>query len=256
MLAGATAVHFTSEEEKQLSTALTEGARAIVEPNGLDLGELADLPQAGSFRARCPEVADRRIILFQGRLHPVKGLEVLLEAFSAADLPESVLVIAGPSEGSYREKLERRFEAAVSAHRVLFVGMQHGRQRLETLVDAELFVLPSRQESFGVVAIEALATGTPVIVSDQVNIHREIRDAGLGWVVPLEAMALCETLRRASTDDDPSGPARLAGAGGLQWVTENYSWSVIAGRWREHYEDMISTGHEIASRSEHERTGR
>ena len=191
----AAAIHFTSTVERDLSSPLKLKPPAIVEPNGVDLSEFENLPQRGSFRARYPQIGDRPIVLFLSRIHPKKGLDLLIPAFAAAAISQAVLVIAGPDSDGYAEQV--RSEAARSGigDRVIFTGMLRGRERLEPMVDADLFVLPSYQENFGIAVAEALAAGCPVIISDQVNIHAEVLAAGVGAVIPTRVQPLADALR-------------------------------------------------------------
>jgi glycosyltransferase involved in cell wall biosynthesis len=228
----AAAVHFTTPVERDLVRPLGLKAPAIVEPIGVDLAEFAPLPPRGAFRARFAQIGDRPVVIFLGRLHRKKGLDLLIPAFARAAIHDAVLVLAGPDDGNYRPIVERMIEAERIGSQVIFVGMLHGRQRIEALVDSELFVLPSYQENFGIAVVEALAAGVPVIISDQVNIHQEVREAGGGSVVPLRAEAICTELVRWMADKNLR---RQAGERGQTLVRERYDWSRIARNWFEHY---------------------
>ncbi len=233
----AAAIHCTSSTEAEEIAPLRLRPPVIVEPNGIDVSEFEELPPAGAFRARHPELGDRPLVLFLGRLHSGKGLDLLVPAFAAAGAPDAVLVIAGPDEGDYR----REVEALVRAHglegRVLFAGMLRGRERIEALADADLFALPSRHENFGVVVVEALASGTPVLVSDRVNLCREVVGAGVGDAVPLSVAPLTSALSRWLTDDAlREAAARRA----RPFALETWPWDRIAARWIRHYEVLAA----------------
>jgi glycosyltransferase involved in cell wall biosynthesis len=175
-------------------------------------------------------------VLFLGRLHPKKGLELLLPAF--ARLPgDALLVIAGPDSDGYRARLEALAAGLGVGHRLLFTGLLLGRDKWAALVDADLFVLPSYQENFGIAVVEALAAGTPVLISDQVNLHREVRGAEVGGVVPLDPEALATDLARWMGD---ANLRREAGAQGAALVRERYLWGPIARRWAGHYDRLLS----------------
>jgi glycosyltransferase involved in cell wall biosynthesis len=228
----AAALHFTSVEERERTAALRLRPRAIVEPNGIDLREFDALPPAGTARQR-HDVPPGLAFLFLGRLHPKKGLDLLIPAFARAALPEASLVIAGPADsGAYQAELARLVMRHGIESRCILTGMLHGVDRLALLADADLLVLPSRQENFGIVVAEALACGTPVLVSDQVNIHRDVRDAGVGAVFPLEVDAIARELKRWGTDGSlRRSAARRAAA----FARARYDWAAIACRWIEHY---------------------
>jgi glycosyltransferase involved in cell wall biosynthesis len=235
----ASALHFTSQPECEGCRPLHLTAPAIIEPNGVDLDECRDLPPKGTFRAKHAEVASRPLVLFLSRLHPKKGLELLIPAFAQAQTGEARLVIAGPDADGYRAKLEDLVRQHGLAERALFTGMLHGRDRLEALADADLFVLPSYQENFGIAVVESLATGTPVLISDQVNIHAEISAAGVGGVVPTQVEPLARELTHWLSDHDLR---RAAATRARDFVWQRYDWRQIAQRWTAHYGALLGTG--------------
>jgi glycosyltransferase involved in cell wall biosynthesis len=140
--------------------------------------------QIDEFRAACPEVRGKSFILFLGRLHHKKGCDLLIEAFAryAATHPCVDLVMAGPDEGGYQAKLLSLVSRKGVAGRVHFPGMLTGGAKWGAFRAAEVFALPSHQDNFGIAVAEALACGTPVLISNQVNIWREIAEAGAGIV--------------------------------------------------------------------------
>jgi glycosyltransferase involved in cell wall biosynthesis len=171
-LNGAAALHYTATLERDVAGPLELKPLSLVEPNGVDLSEFEALPPAGTFRSRYPMIGDRPLVLFLSRLHPKKGIELLLPAFARGAPAGAVLVIAGPGEERYTEQLMDRAAALGVKDRVLFTGMLRGRDRVAAFADADLFVLPSYQENFGIAVVESLAAGTPVVISDQVSRRR------------------------------------------------------------------------------------
>jgi glycosyltransferase involved in cell wall biosynthesis len=237
----AAALHFTTSTERDLVGALKLKAPAIVEPNGVDLQEFDRLPAPGTFRAQHPALGDRPMIVFLSRLHPKKGLDLLVPAFAgiAADpkLDGAALVIAGPDADGYRAQVEAMAARHGVADRVLFTGMVGGEQRVALLAEAALFVLPSYQENFGNVVIESLAAGTPVIVSDQVNLQSEVLAAGVGGVVPTQAGPLAAEMLRWMGD---GALRRLARDKARPFVREHYDWMRIAARWQGRYAELAA----------------
>lgn len=230
-LNSAAAIHYTTPRERELADPLGLKPPAIVEPNGIDLSEFENLPPAGTFRSQHPQIGDRPMLLFLGRLHHKKGPDILIEAFAQAALPDAVLVLAGPGEDSYVAQLK----ALVAKHnledRVIFTGMLHGRDRIAAYADADLFCLPSHQENFGIAVVEALAAGTPVLISDQVNIHEDITKKGVGKAVSLQKNSISAglvQLYRSSIAYDQC--AKFAGS--------MYNWQCISTSWIKHYERM------------------
>jgi glycosyltransferase involved in cell wall biosynthesis len=127
----------------------------------------------GLFRATFPELSGKRLLLFLGRMHEKKGCDLLLRAF-AQSAPDLHLVMAGPVDHAYGEWLQRLAHERGIADRVTWTGMIQGDLKWGAFRAAEAFVLPSHQENFGISVVEALACGCPVLISDKVNIWREI----------------------------------------------------------------------------------
>jgi glycosyltransferase involved in cell wall biosynthesis len=190
VLEDAQAVLFTSEEEKlqaHRSGFRLRGQEEIVAygtaPPAVDLDVAREM-----FLEAFPVLKNRRLLLFLGRLHTKKGCELLLEA--VASLPPSCqtnlqIVFAGPAEPPYLREIKRLaenlFPHTGQVPSVIFTGMLQRELKWGAFAAAEVFVLPSHQENFGIAVAEALACGTPVLISNKVNIWREIVDAGAGF---------------------------------------------------------------------------
>lgn len=228
MLRDAAAIHYTAEEEMRLAAPYAQGAPGAVVPLGLEPADYGALPPTGRFRAAYPTVGGRPIILFLGRLHAKKGFDILVPAFSRLLRAgfDAQLVIAGPDYGM-RKRIEAWVRAQHVADRVTFTGMLRGEEKLAALVDADLFVLPSYSENFGIAVIEALACGLPVLISDRVNIWREIVEDGGGRATPCDAEAFGEALM--DTMGDPEALAAMAAAGPAT-VARRYAWDKVAVR--------------------------
>ena len=231
----ATAIHYTSEVERELSQPVTRNPLAIVEPNGIDLREFQDPPARGRFRSRFPQLGQKRIVLFLSRIHHKKGLDLLVPAFARLATEDAVLAIAGADADGYRRTVQQLIASHGIEERVVFCGMLHGTERIEAFVDAEIMVLPSYQENFGIAVVEALASGTPVIISDQVNIHREITHARVGAAIPTQVNPLVAELDRWLQDADLRDSASRRAR---PFVWEHYDWSKIAARWEQHYRNL------------------
>jgi glycosyltransferase involved in cell wall biosynthesis len=238
-LNAATALHFTADAERDGTAALHLRAPAIVEPNGIDLAEYVSLPQRGTFRLARGIAGNRVVLLFLGRLHPKKGFDLLLPAFARLR-GDALLVLAGPVDEGYRRALEAEAARLGIADRLLFTGMLLAADKLAAFVDADLFVLPSYQENFGIAVAEAMAAGLPVVISDRVNIHAEVAAAGAGGVVPANADALADELSRWLGD---SQRRRMAGGRAREFARTHYDWAAIAQRWVGHYR-RLTTSHQ------------
>ena len=227
-------VHFTAAQERDQSQSATRGRPSIVEPNGLHYADYEKLPPPGTFARYCPEVRDQRYVVFLGRVHPKKGLDLLLPAFARVS-SDAVLVIAGPGDPEYKNSLMDAAKRLSIAERTVFLDMLTGDSKLAALHEADLFALPSYHENFGIAVAEALATGTPVVISDRVNIHDEIAAARAGAVVPPTVDALSDALQNWLNDD---AGRRDAGEAGRRLVRQRYDWPRIADRWAGHYSQM------------------
>lgn len=184
VLRDAAAVLFTSEDERHASRHVFSGPgyREQVVAYGSDEPPQVDEQAQRDFIASIPGLDDHPYFVFLGRLHPKKGCDLLIDAFGqfAVGHPEWHLVIVGPDQLGLASALMARTDAA--RHRIHLPGMLTGSAKWAALRGARALVLPSHQENFGIVVAEALACGVPVLVSDKVNIWREIEAEGAGFV--------------------------------------------------------------------------
>lgn len=184
VLHDAEAVLFTTEEESRLALQSFRpyAARHEVLGYGLALDEVAEQARAEDFLQLHPALRGQRLLLFLGRLHTKKGCDLLIAAFAAVAQhhPQLHLVMAGPDSDGLRALLMQQALALGVHSRITWTGMLEGPAKWGALRAAEVFVLPSHQENFGIAVAEALAVGTPVLISKQVNIWPEIVAAGAG----------------------------------------------------------------------------
>jgi glycosyltransferase involved in cell wall biosynthesis len=243
----AAALHFTTAEEEKLAAPFTFQTPGLVVPLGINWEEFAELPEPGEFRRRHPEIGDKAIILFFGRVNFKKGLDILARAFGAvARRREDVhLVIAGPDNEGWGARVRTWLAEEGMGARTTFTGMLLGPEKLAVLRDAGLFVLPSYSENFGLAVIEAMAAGLPVIISDQVNIWREVQAAGAGRVIPADAPALADQILNLL--DNPEAATHM-GQKGRSLVQERFQWPRIARSLVEAYERIIDEHHRNQAR--------
>ncbi len=189
VLRAAKAVFFTSKTEQELAQSSFRPSRwnGVVVPYGIvdPEGEGGDpAGQVEEFHRQLPALAGRRYLLFLGRIHEKKGCDLLLEAFAQLSdaAPAIDLVIAGPDQVGMQARLVSRAGELGIAGRVHWPGMIRGNSKWGALRACDAFILPSHQENFGISVVEALAVGRPVLISNQVNIWREIKDDGVGLV--------------------------------------------------------------------------
>jgi glycosyltransferase involved in cell wall biosynthesis len=203
ILQRARSVIFTSEGESRLAAKtfwLRSNYRKLIVPLGVRPAEGDRAELRGQFLDRYPHLKGKRFLLFLGRLHPKKGCDLLLEAFSRLH-PALDLVLAGPK--SSVEYLEQLRKMAVGLP-VTFTGMLTGPIKSGALVAADALILPSHQENFGMVVAEALSFGLPVLVSEQVNISDVVETFGAGLVEPDTLSGTCALIERWLAADGDS----------------------------------------------------
>jgi glycosyltransferase involved in cell wall biosynthesis len=201
LLEGARAVLFTSEQERRRAHGAFRPYRItaeVVDYGTADIGGGDAASDIAAFRTTVLRLGTRDFLLFLGRLHPKKGCDLLVDAFArvAAEDPELDLVFAGPDDAGFGAVLRAQVAAAGLAGRVHFTGMLAGREKAGALRAARAFVLPSHQENFGIAVAEALACGTPVLISHEVAIWREVVADGAGIAAPDTLAGTYDLLRR------------------------------------------------------------
>lgn len=205
-------------------------APVIVLPNGIDLPPEIE-----------PRIEVRRKrLLFLGRIHPVKGLADLLKAWrevqESAD--EWELFISGPDNDGWRGRMEE-LSAALGNERVCFTGPCYGVDKWRAYRDADLYILPSHSENFGLTVAEALASKTPVIVTKGAP-WSDVERYSCGWWPDNGVGPLVETLRQAL--NVPRSELRSMGERGAQWMERDFSWHRIAASMLQAYEWLIGGG--------------
>jgi len=184
VLRDAAAVIFTSEEERSQArkSFWLYRCREKVSPLGVEAPPISSNAKS-EFLSRYPQLQNTRIFLFLCRLHPKKGCDMLLEAFAQMRSNDSIsLILAGPDQVGWESDLRRRVTRLNLTNRVVFTGMLEGSMKQGAFANAEAFVLPSHQENFGISVVEALAVRVPVLISNRVNIWREVEADRAGYV--------------------------------------------------------------------------
>ncbi|HWY40818.1 MAG TPA: glycosyltransferase [Chthoniobacterales bacterium] len=184
VLRDAAAVIFTSEEERLLAhkSFWLYRARERVSPLGVESPPPVSPQSREGFFARFPQLRNKRVLLFLGRLHPKKGCDILIDAFGQIADDSLALVLAGPDQVGWQSELQRHVDNLNLGDRVVFPGMLQGETKQAALTVADAFILPSHQENFGMAVVEALAMGLPVLISNRINIWREVDQDGAGYV--------------------------------------------------------------------------
>jgi glycosyltransferase involved in cell wall biosynthesis len=231
MLRSAAAIHYTTNEERQLAESSLGLDNGVVIPLGIEMEEQQEQDGDGLFRERHPLLGKSPYVLTLSRLHPKKNIELLLEVFLSlagrGQAQDWRLVIAGDGEAAYVDSLKQLVRQKGGEDRVLFSGWLDGAERASALRNAALLALPSHQENFGLAAAEALACGVPVVVSEHVNLAPEIEKYGAGWVTSLDAEKFSHTLIEALLDEVE---CYRRGRAGREFVLQRFSWKDVAAQ--------------------------
>ncbi|MGB0720789.1 MAG: glycosyltransferase [Gammaproteobacteria bacterium] len=232
-LRAAAALHYTTEQERELARPYVRGSDGFVVPLGVWPRDMPKAAEGAGDGARGDS------LLYLGRLHPKKGIDLLVRAFArlAPDQPELRLTIAGSGSPAYTGELRRLVHELGLRGRVDFHGYVQGVEKDELLSRAAFFVLPSHSENFGIAVVEAMAAGLPVLISDDVNLCAAVREAGAGWVCAAALDELTTTLRQALAEREQW---QAIGARGRNLVERCYSWEVIAPRLASEYRKIVT----------------
>ena len=224
-------LHATADSEANNLRRLGLGARIEIIPNGIDL------PAFGPRKIREGNESRPFTCLFMSRLHPKKGIPMLLDAWAQIKPRNWNLVLAGPDEGGYRNELEVQVAKLELEQVVSFAGNLEGEQKSEILREADLFILPTYSENFGIVVAEALAHGCPVITTHGAP-WEKIEQSECGWWVSPETSSISKALREAVS----LTPAQRQSMGrrGRSMVAQNFTWPQIAEKFVAAYQTVLN----------------
>jgi glycosyltransferase involved in cell wall biosynthesis len=226
--------HITSGETEALNLKqFALGVPVVTIPNGVDIPELVKFRQESPRAAANPRV---KTALFVGRIYPIKGLPRLIEAWGRVRPEGWRLCIAGPDEAGHRKQVEKAVSVAGLGDAVSFTGPLEPELKTPAFLDADLFVLPSHSESFGMVVAEALAHGLPVLTTTATP-WAILREKNCGWWVDPTVDGIAEALHQA-TRLDPAA-LRAMGTRGRDLVEAEFSWRRIGNRMLSTYEDVV-----------------
>lgn len=235
---GASAVHFTTSLERRLSTHLSISTPSFIVPNGFDVSEFQKTSEPGVAKARLGLPQGVPIVGFLGRLHQHKALDELVRAvhFVSRSFPRCHLLLAGPDDG-FQEELETLVSTFEMENQVTFTGFVKGAERLDVLAACDVFALVSYSENFGNAAVEALAVGKPVLVSERVGLAADVLKYDVGRVVPVEVPAIAGELHALLSSP---GLLTTMSARAQKMVDEVYSIESVAEAMLTAYEDINS----------------
>jgi glycosyltransferase involved in cell wall biosynthesis len=225
----------TSAQEMEELSGLTNKDKLVLRRNGLDLSPFNELPLSSQFRSQFGIKESEQIILYIGRISPIKNLEVLVRAFQRSDLSKARLVLVGPQlEPEYSKKLRSLIVSLDLSERVLFTGALFDEDKLAALAAADLFVLPSVYESYGNAAAEAVAANVPVLLTEGCGIAPQIHERA-GLAVAPEASALAGGMQLLLLDKNQ----RSALTAKRAEVIDDLSWAQPLKQTEELYQTII-----------------
>lgn len=198
-------------------------------PNGVDVS---------AFKAKSS--GGRRQLLFLGRIHPVKGVDLLLHAWHAVSqrFPDWDLRIAGPDNLGYLPRM-KAVAAELKLQRIEFCGPLYGEAKLRAYSESELFVLPTHSENFGMTVAEALATGTPAVVTRGAP-WAGLKEHRAGWWIEIGVDPLVACLEDALSE--PRDELAARGVRGREWMRQEFSWERVGAMMDQTYRWLVSGG--------------
>jgi len=252
LLRDARAVFFTCEEERILArqSFWLYKVREQVVTYGTKTPPSDGVALADTFYTQYPALREKRVFLFLSRIQEKKGCDLTIEAFAEVASHDASLhlVIAGPSQQKYQEKLQALAQRLGIADRITWTGMLQGDMKWGAFCASEAYVLSSHQENFGIAVAEALGCGVPVLISDKVNIWREIEADGAGIVSPDTLAGTKESLKRWLALDETA--RQQMGANAKRCFEERFTVEAMAKstttailKWLKYKDDDGSKSH-------------
>jgi glycosyltransferase involved in cell wall biosynthesis len=221
------------EKEQYLKMGVEDENIEIV-PLGINLKEYENLPPKGNFKAKYGIQEDEKLILFLGRIHEIKGLDLLIKSFNEISNDNVKLAIVGGDYG-FKGELEKLIGKYGLNEKVVFPGVLTGKAKKEALVDCDIFVMPSRYESFTTSGLEAMACSKPLILTKNNHIHTWVEgNAGLTCDFKPEELAKC-----ISTLLDDETLCNTLGKQGRKLIENRYDWNKVEAKIESIYENCI-----------------
>lgn len=229
-------LHAVSLGEKEQVVKLGYETPVAVVPNGIEPAPFEDLPDPAGFVQRYPVLKGKRIILFLGRLHAKKGLDILARSFSliAKRFEDVMLLVVGPNKFGTREKMESILSSEGLLGRTVFTGLLTGEDKLAAINCADLFVLPSHSEGFALTVLEAMAARLPVVITTGCEFN-EVSEHGAGLVVETDEEQIAEAITTLLSDADL---CERMGQKGHKLVNERYTCQATAAMMANLYTDL------------------
>lgn len=241
-LVNASAIHFICEEEMRNARIrdLKLENRYIVQPYGLNFDKFGSLKDfKGVFRKKYNLTEDKKIILFLSRLDPIKGLDLLIPGLKILSEKRNdfIFVLAGAGNKNYEKAIHAMLHKSGLREVTILTGFIGGNEKLSAFADADIFILPSYHENFGMVAVEAMAAGLPIVISNKVGIHELVERSRAGIITELSGEKIVSALNTLLSDD---GLRVKMGRWASCLARDNFDIKKIARKTQEIYLRLIS----------------
>lgn len=236
----ANAIHCTSPEEMRLAAPVVGTKRSFVVPLGINIGDYELSNSESNFWAETlPQTLNKKVLLFLGRINFKKGLDFLIEVFSEIrkGREDVHLVVAGPDTDGYGQGVRKWIEERKLEQDVTILGMVQGKEKVSLLKFADLFLLPSHAENFGISVVEAMVCKTPVIISKHVNLSDWLLPAQAGGVLPLETRQWVDLINEI-LDNKAFSDGFISKGRAL--VESTFLWSTVGPQLVEQYQRIIA----------------
>ena len=210
----------------------------VIIPNGVKMSDFTTLPPKGSFRQKFGLPMDKKLVLFMSRLNAKKGLDLLLPGFRdyVRDHPDTVLALAGSDDG-YEATARQFIDQHTLGDSIRMVGMLTGDDKKAALADADLFTLPSYSEGFSMAVLEAMAAGTPTLVSDRVGFGETIRaHEAAGLLTSLTPEAVRDGLEKLLGNDQLR---RQVSQNATALLKAQYDIDIVAKQLLDEYVNVV-----------------
>ena len=233
-LSQANAIHYTAESEKKqanFNVATLNSDLAHVIPLGVH-SQMGLKFSKSDFSKKYQLDSNSTVFLFLSRIHPKKGLELLIDAFGCIEDQSWTLLIAGDGSPAYLDSLKQRIKNAGLSERCKFIGFVEGKEKDQLMQSADFYTLTSYSENFGIAVLEALGAGTPVIITKEVALSEQVETHKLGYVCDLSIESIKGSLTRALSKDGHN----LADTS--KFVEQYYSWHSISQKLIDLYRSM------------------
>ena len=204
-------------------------------PLGINLNEYDILPDKGNFKSKHNISDNNKLILFLGRIHEIKGLDLLVNSFGRINNDNVTLAVVGGDYG-FREKLEELIEKNDLQGKVIFPGVLTGTDKIEALVDCDIFVMPSRYESFTTSGLEAMACGKPLVLTKNNHIHTWVKD-NVGLICEFDEKDLAKCIETLLNDNEL---CNKFGETGRKLIEDKYDWDKVSRQIINIYETCLN----------------